>query len=128
MNFIFSFELFEDASAAAPSAGVATATQGNASGMGNVVSAQPSSQPGALMTGNGTSGSGDYGMALKTYTKGDGITGNMYTKTGSNNRIKKDLKNFINGIKGKERAGKVMNFEDFNKDETKKVTKVEDLK
>ncbi len=45
----------------------ATATLGNISGMGNVVSANPSSTPGDV--GGSSIGSGDIGQTLKTYTK-----------------------------------------------------------
>ncbi|CAG7580360.1 MAG: gp156 [uncultured marine phage] len=46
-------------------AGISYANQGNVAGMGNVVSAQPGSTPGAtITTGQGTSGSGDYGQQL----------------------------------------------------------------
>jgi len=44
---------------------LAYANQGNIAGMGNVLSAQPGATPGATVTtGQGTSGSGDYGQQL----------------------------------------------------------------
>ena len=52
-----SYELTEDA----------CTTLGNSGGMGNVVSAQPSSTPGDVA--GGTKGSGDIGQTLGTYTK-----------------------------------------------------------
>lgn len=45
----------------------ATATLGNTGGMGNVVSATPSSTPGDVA--GSTPGSGDIGTTLSTYTK-----------------------------------------------------------
>jgi len=45
----------------------AVATMGNSNGMGAVVSAQPSSTPGDVA--GGTTGSGDIGQTLGTYTK-----------------------------------------------------------
>lgn len=48
----------------------ACATMGNSSGMGNVVSAQPSSTPGSVNASDATVGSGDIGQGLGTaYTK-----------------------------------------------------------
>jgi hypothetical protein len=121
--------------------GVAMANAGNVGGMGNVSSAQPSSTPGAVMTGDGTTGSGDYGFPLGVYTK-KGATGNKYIKMGSKKGKKKspkvlaDVANFLKTHKadgsGKkygnvpESNGKVMNYQDFMKGKTAKVTKVKE--
>ena len=48
----------------AATSGLGYANQGNVAGMGNVVSAQPSAQPGAAYSGDGSVGSGDYGQQL----------------------------------------------------------------
>jgi hypothetical protein len=48
----------------------ACATMGNNGGMGNVVSAQPSSTPGSVNASDATIGSGDIGQSFGTaYTK-----------------------------------------------------------
>ena len=47
----------------------ATATLGNTGGMGSIVSAQPSATPGAVNAPDSTTGSGDIGQTLGTYTK-----------------------------------------------------------
>lgn len=117
------------------SAGVAMATQGGTSGMGNVSSSQPSSVPGAASTGDGTVGSGDLGMPLGTYTK-KGITGDKYTKfnhkpgnkgkkKGKNKKSKvlSDVADFLSKHKSGSKMGntpsgstqKVMDFDKFVK-------------
>lgn len=117
------------------SAGVAMANAGTVSGMGNVVSSQPSSTPGSAFTGDGTVGSGDIGMPLGTYSK-KGITGNKYVKHSKGNKKKSkkllsDVANFLKthkkGSKPKfgnvpeNAGGKVMNYQDFVKDNINQV-------
>ena len=51
------------------SSGTAFATNSNSSGMGDIVSAQPSSTPGSVWSADATKGSGDIGQGLGTYTK-----------------------------------------------------------
>lgn len=120
--------------------GTAYATSTNVAGMGSVVSAQPSSQAGAVATGDGTEGSGDIGVPLYTYSKDSaGKTGNKALKMGKtkgrkNRKLTNALAEFVkkyknkNGgkLSGKTSDGKLMNFQDFMKDETKKVTKVKE--
>lgn len=72
--------------------GVAMANQGNVGGMGNVVSAQVGSIPGQP----GTSGSGDYGMALNGNSapqsdQPQGL-GKLLKKLKGNKKLQKKLK------------------------------------
>ena len=123
---------------AAGGGGVASANAGTVSGMGNVVSAQPSSMPGATVTGDGTTGSGDYGNVSfpskyknSVYTKNTGSTGNKYLKLDKKKGKKKkgkevnkfisDVKNIMSDRKG---GNKMKSFDDFKKDSIEKVTKV----
>jgi len=115
--------------------GVAMANAGTVSGMGNVVSSQPSSVPGAAFTGDGTVGSGDIGMPLGVYTK-KGVTGDKYVKLskGKKSKLVNDISDFLKkNKKGKSPkygntpdgdGGKLMKYEDFMKSQTSKVTKV----
>jgi len=119
--------------------GAAVSSAGSVSGMGNVSSAQPSSTPGAAVTGDGTVGSGDYGFPLSGYTK-KGITGDKYVKMGSkqgkkkNPKILADVANFLKSHKAggsdnkygnvPDGSEKVMNYQDFMKGNITKVTKV----
>lgn len=116
--------------------GVAMANAGTVSGMGNVVSSQPSSTPGSASTGDGTVGSGDYGMPLNTYTK-KGITGNKYVKHSKGNKKKSkkllnDVSNFLKthkkgspkfGNVPENAGGKVMNYQDFVKGNINQIDK-----
>lgn len=113
------------------SAGVAMATQGSISGMGNVSSSQPSSVPGAASTGDGTVGSGDIGMPLGKYTK-KGITGDQYTrfkhkpgkkgKKKNKSKIASDVTDFLNKHKSGS-SQKVMDFKKFVKDNINNIGK-----
>lgn len=89
------FKKFESEAAVAPSApqttGVAMAGQSTTSGMGNVVSAQPSSTPGAAFTGDGTVGSGDIAYPGGVYQK-DGATGQQYAKVKNTKDVNKKKK------------------------------------
>ncbi|CAG7580523.1 MAG: hypothetical protein SLAVMIC_00458 [uncultured marine phage] len=117
------------------SAGVAMASQGNVSGMGNVVSSQPASTPGAAFTGDGTVGSGDISMPLGVYTK-KGVTGQKYIKQSKskNKKLTTDVANFLKKHKkGKKPVygnvpenanGKVMDYQDFVKNKSNQVTQV----
>jgi hypothetical protein len=120
--------------------GVAMATQGNVSGMGNVSSSQPSGVPGAAATGDGTVGSGDISMPLGKYTK-KGVTGNQYTKFDhkpgkskkkgkkKNKKILSDVADFLQKHKKNSKQSntpktsktKVMDYQDFVKDNVNKI-------
>ena len=131
--------IVEDSGSAA-STGVAVASQGSTTGMGNVVASQPSSVPGAAFTGDGTVGSGDIGMPLRTYTKA-GATGDKYVKMkkiekdrvkGLNKQIEDFLKHNKKGNKDNkgnfnnksiEKSKSVMDYQSFLKDQTKQVSK-----
>lgn len=120
--------------------GTAYATSTNVSGMGSVVSAQPSSQAGAAATGDGTEGSGDIGVPLHVYTKNAaGMTGNKALKMGKtkggkrrNKKLTNALADFVKKHKNKKQGNlsgktsdtKLMNFQDFVKDNTTKVKRV----
>ena len=81
--------------------GVATAGAASVSGMGNVVAAQPASAPGATVTGNGTTGSGDVGMPLFNTFHQDGAN-KVGVKKGTKGKNKSVIQNFIaNYKKGK---------------------------
>lgn len=92
---LLNFKQFESEAAVAPSApsttGVAMAGQSTTSGMGNVVSSQPSSTPGAAVTGDGTVGSGDISYPGGIYQKA-GATGQKYVKTKKTSNSKKKKK------------------------------------
>lgn len=116
--------------------GAAMANAGTVSGMGNVSSAQPASIPGAAVTGDGTTGSGDIGVPLGVYTK-KGITGDKYikhSKSGKKTKSKKIMSDVANFLKTHKKGGepkygnvpenaggKLMNYENFIKDQTVQV-------
>ena len=115
-------------------AGVAMASQGNVTGMGNVVASQPASTPGAAFTGDGTVGSGDIGFPLGVYTK-KGATGQKYVKHGKkkDHKLVAKVEDFLRKHKKDGKADKkikygnvpekVMNFQNFLKSKTTKVSK-----
>jgi hypothetical protein len=91
----------------------ATATMGNMNGMGNVVSAQPSSTPGSVA--DSTEGSGDIGATLGTYTK-------KATKLKEPRKKKKDKKAKPNDIVTQNDSYKhmyIIKFADYNYTKTK---------
>lgn len=120
--------------------GVGYADASNVSGMGGIVSSQPSTIPGALIGSNwsdngGTIGSGDISVpynagGTKVFQKmpvpGHG---SMSTKK---NKSKLDLKKIKDMFNRKQdtsttRVSKVMSFDNFNKEKINKVTKVKDI-
>jgi hypothetical protein len=127
------------------SSGVAMANAG-ISGMGAVVSAQPSSLPGATIGTNwsafgGTEGSGDVSVPFPVggknpmYQKQPVEMGKSHgARTGKKSRNKKMSLKTLKDIfskkqdftKGSERPKRVMNFNDFEKEKLNKVTKVKD--
>lgn len=110
-------------------------------GMGAITSAQPSSLPG-VTTGQsaGTVGSGDIsvpfnpGGGAKMSQKIPAMGFNHGPRTGKKSREKKlDLKQLRNAIKsrkdfthGQTTGKKVMSFNDFQKDDINKVTRVKE--
>ena len=111
------------------------------SGMGGVVSPQPSAFPGALngtdwVSGGGKSGSGDIGVAYnpsgknRVFQKIPAPMGKSHgARTGKKSRKKRlNLKTlqdiFKKGKQNKEK--KVLSFQDFEKDKVSKVTKVKE--
>lgn len=110
------------------------------SGMGAIVSAQPSSLAGSTMSPDATCGSGDIsvpynpGTGAKLMQKMPVMGYNHGARTGKKSRTKKlDLKQLKADFKAKKdtttpKTGerKVMNFNDFKSDF--KVTKVNDFK
>lgn len=124
--------------------GVAYADASNTAGMGNVVSAQPSSLPGSTIGSDwsdngGTVGSGDVSMPYnagggkKMFQKAE-MGKNHGARTGKKSRVKKiDLKQLKGNFSIKQDYTKsasdkgskrVMNFNDFQKDNVNKVTHV----
>ena len=119
----------------------------SASGMGAIVAAQPSSYAGtttsaAYAQGGGKDGSGDIGVpfnasgGVKMFQKIPAEMGKSHgARTGKKSREKKlnlkTIKNlfaqrqdFTAGQGGSPRTKKVMNFDDFQKSDLEKVTKV----
>ncbi len=148
--------VFEDVSATGgPSGSVGGSSVGSfgvglanstTAGMGGVVSSQPSAFPGSLngtnwINGGGKSGSGDISVpynpsgANRMFQKIP-MGKNHGAKTGKKSRIKgidmKALKNMFaknQDITTKsEKPKRVMNFDDFQKDEFTKVTKIKEGK
>lgn len=127
LNILSNTSIHEDGS----SGGVAMS--GTTSGMGNVVSAQPASTPGAAVTGDGTTGSGDYGNPLFPTAQKDGSK-KLGKKKGSKKDKKKEsvIANFIAQYKnGKDKNGsttskdgttssKMLSFSDFVNNDIKK--------
>lgn len=128
--------------------GVALATAASA-GMGAVVSAQPSAFSGtttsaAYAQGGGKDGSGDIGVpfnasgGVKMFQKVPAEMGKSHgAHTGKKSRQKKlnlkTIKNlfaqrqdFTAGQGGAPKSKKIMNFDNFQKDDLNKVTKVKD--
>ncbi len=119
-----------------------SATGGISSGgMGAIVSAQPSSLPGSTMSPDATCGSGDIGVpynpgtGAKLMQKIPAMGYNHGSRTGKKSRTKKlDLKQLKANFKAKKdtttRTGekRVMSFDDFQKADINKVTKVSDIK
>lgn len=123
------------------SSGVALANTTTA-GMGPVVSSQPSSFPGALnglawASGGGTEGSGDISVPynpsganrvfhkLPAFSKKKEGDPNVITKKSRHKKL--DMKSLKSMLSQKSPAGKIMNFNDFEKkDMTTKVTKVKE--
>ncbi len=121
---------------------------GNAavSGMGNISSSQPSTNPGALngnpfTSGGGVSGSGDIsvpynaGTGKKIFQNIPAFGRNHGSKIGKKPRNKKiNLKELKSRMSIKQdddttnepRKPKVMNFDDFNKNNINKVTKLKE--
>lgn len=112
-------------------------------GMGQVVSAQPSSFAGSTMgnaykAGGGSDGSGDIGFPFPAiagknmYQKIPTMGKNHGSMTGKKSRTKKldmkALKSAFNKDRGEEvrpkSKSKIMSFQDFEKDKFNKVTKV----
>ena len=129
------YDYVSEDSGSAQGTGVAVANQGSTTGMGNVVASQPSSTPGTAFSGDGTVGSGDIGMPLKTYTK-KGATGDVYTKMGNlpksgrKEKLDKEIKNFLSKNKkdGKtsndiSKSKPVMDYQSFLKDKVKQTKK-----
>ena len=127
------------------SGGVAYSNASNVSGMGAVVSSQPSSYAGSTIgsdftSGGGTIGSGDIGVpynasGTKMFQKMPVQMGkNHGPRTGKKSRVKRfDIKAFRNALsqkqdytsgQGERKTPKVMNFNDFSKSDLMKVTKV----
>lgn len=108
--------------------GVAMASSGTTSGMGNVASAQPASTPGAAVTGDGTTGSGDYGNPLFPTSQKDGSNkiGKKRGKKDKKNKKKESIiQNFLAQHKAsKDKDGtsssKMFSFNDFVKNDIKK--------
>lgn len=110
------------------------------SGMGAIVSAQPSSLAGSTMSPDATCGSGDIGVpynpgtGAKLMQKIPAMGYNHGSRTGKKSRTKKlDLKQLKANFKAKKdttRTGekRVMSFDDFQKADINKVTKVNDIK
>ena len=121
------------------SIGVAMANATTA-GMGPVVSSQPSAFPGSLngvswASGGGTEGSGDISVPynpsganrmfqkLPAFSKKKEGDPNVITKKSRHKKL--DMKSLKSMLSQKSPAGKIMNFNDFEKkDITTKVTKV----
>lgn len=151
---LFEEFIFEDSATGGPSGAVTGGSVGSSgvdmanagiAGMGAVVSAQPSSLPGVTIGTNwsafgGTEGSGDVSVPFpvggknQMYQKIE-MGKNHGSRTGKKSRVKKmDLKALKNAFskkqdytKGSEKPVKrVMNFDDFQKGEFDKVTKVKD--
>lgn len=132
----------EDTSATgSPSGGSSVSSIGVANvgattaGMGPIVSSTPSSNSGCtngtdFTSGGGTIGSGDIGFPLSGRTYNIGM--NHGSNTGKKSRIpfslKKGLKKFKSMSKEKKKSGKVLNFNDFKKDDINKVKKINDFK
>jgi len=104
--------------------GVATATAGTTSGMGNVSSAQPASTPGATVTGDGTTGSGDYGNPLFQTAQKDGsnTVGKKRGKKKKNKKKESIIQNFLTQHKASKdgSSSKMFTFKDFVNNDTKK--------
>ncbi len=114
--------------------------EGSSGGMGDVISAQPSTNAGSLSgsgwdLGGGTLGSGDIGVPInlsatnKTFQKIKSPLGkNHGASTGKKSRVKKlDLKYLRNTMRKKEPGSRVMNFDAFSKKGLlTKVTKVKE--
>ena len=111
-------------------------------GMGAVVSSQPSAFPGSLngpawISGGGTEGSGDISVPynpsganrvfhkLPAFSKKKEGDPNVITKKSRHKKL--DMKSLKSLLSQKTPAGKIMNFNDFEKkDITTKVTKVKE--
>jgi len=122
------------------SGGVAYSNASNTAGMGSIVAAQPSTNPGCttgndFTSGGGTIGSGDISkpMNKKPFEKSP-MGKNHGSNTGKKSRIKKSdidaLKNhfskkqdFTSG-QGKRENGKIMNYQNFMKNKMTTVTKL----
>ncbi len=112
--------------------GTATATSGTTAGMGNVVSAQPASTPGAAVTGDGTTGSGDYGNPLFNTSEKDGSKKRGKKKNKKDKKKESIIQNFLAKYKGgKSKDGgivssdgttgsKMLSFADFVNNDIKK--------
>jgi hypothetical protein len=126
------FKILED--------GSGTSATGGPAGMGAVVSAQPSGLAGATIgtnwaSGGGTVGSGDISVpynpsgANRMFQKIPAMGYNHGSRTGKKTRGKrmtiKSMKDIFGKkqdyTKGSERKAKVMNFDDFGKDDITKV-------
>lgn len=90
MENILNFDKFNTINEDGDGGGVAVATASTTTGMGAVVAAQPSSTPGAVVTGDGTTGSGDIGVPLFNTTNKDGSV-----TVGKRRDKKKDVKSNI---------------------------------
>lgn len=138
--------LFENTSATGGASGAASGgsvysggtgmVDATTTGMGGVVSPQPSAFPGALngvdwMSGGGKSGSGDISVPYNPSGKNrifqkikKGGHGSMTPKK---SRVKGiDIKSFVNKGDSGVKKSKIMKWDDFQKDDINKVTKVKE--
>lgn len=113
--------------------GMADATT---SGMGGVIPAQPSAFPGALngtnwMSGGGKSGSGDISIPYNPSGKNRVFQkvkkGGHGSMTPKKSRVKGiDIQSFVNKASADVKKSKIMKWDDFQKDDISKVTKVKE--
>lgn len=140
MKHIKMFENFDDAISKEDFLTKEDTSATGGSGMGAVVSAQPSSLPGSTMSPDATCGSGDIGVPFnagggaKMMQKIPAMGFNHGARTGKKSRTKKlDLKQLRSNFKAKKdytKSGekKVMSFDDFAKSDVNKVKKINDFK
>lgn len=109
------------------------------SGMGDVISAQPSTNAGSLSgpswsDGGGSIGSGDIGVPINLGSRNSTtqrikspLGRNHGASTGKKSRKKKlDLKGIRTALKSRGRSGKILSFDKFSKDLLNTVTRVKE--
>jgi hypothetical protein len=144
----YTTSIYEDSGTGGPGAAAASSgvggggvayANGSVAGMGPVVSSQPSVNAGvttdpAYGQGGGKSGSGDIGVPYNAGGKKVFQKQPVDNLKGSNKRRKNKMLAGLRSVfanrqdwtasQGKPKAGKIMNFDNFSKDNFSKVTRV----